>query len=954
MLRRVHELYNATDEASPQSPDKALQSFRLSDDFEVTIVAAEPLIRDPVNFHVGPDGRLWVVEMSDYPRGEKRGRVRVLKDVDHDGDYDHATTFLDDLSFPSGVMPWSNGALIAASPDILFAEDRDGDGKADHQEILWTGFEEANPQHRLAGFAYGLDNWLYLSGGTRQGEVTHAIDGVKVNVAKRDIRIHPDTGRLQPLSGQSQFGRCRDDWGNWFGNTNSEPLFHFAIEDRHLARNPFVASPSPRVPLTSPARAPEVFPASRTVDRFNDLFAANRFTSACSPHVFRDTSLGADIGAAAFICEPVHNLVSRVMLEDNGVTFRGLRHASELDSEFLASTDGWFRPVCVKTGPDGGLWIADMYRMVIEHPQWIPESWQTKLDLTAGHERGRIYRVHRKGRQIQSVPDLTKLNSTQLVSRLTSSNGWLRDTSQRLLIERADEASVPVLQELLRDNRRPLVQLHALWTLHAMERLGAQDVLAALESPHANVICAAVKCSGLDEIAAADGDTAGLAAHNAIRVRYALALAAGDATDQELKTAVLSRLAGRDLQDPWMRAAIISSSVGCAERLLTTVLAEVDESDGRSELVSALIATSLANSPTGGALRLLTEIAHPKAAKEKVVASWQLSACADVLDALAARRLTLEQPSHATGDGAESDIQQFLTRLFSTARRLAADEKARSEDRIIAVRLLGCSGPIQRQGDESHLAPLLSSRVTPELQSAVIQALAAMGRHEVLLARIAKLTPSAQRQVFATLLATKPGVTRLLDSLTNDDMAVGDLDAATRNALLTYPASHVRERAEKLLAATVTDRTQAIKKFTASLNLSGDVAAGRSLFTKACAACHRHHDIGQELGPKLALLQEKSPEFLLTSILDPNRAVESKYRSYSIVTDQGVVKTGMIVDESATSITLAQADGKRVTVLRRNIDELTIGRSFMPEGIKKDFTQQNMADLLAFLRTTSR
>ena len=312
---------------------------------------------------LGEDGRLWVVEMGDYPRGNPAdppvpadqrhnpwegppgGTIKVLTDEDGDGRYDSATTFLDGLSFPNGVYPWQDGVLISAAPDILFARDTDGDGKADERQALYTGFVEANPQHRVSGFTLGPDGWLYLAMGEGNRAITSTKTGETLDISGRDLRIQPETGAMEAVSGSSQYGRTCDVFGNWFGNDNSDPLWHYVIEDRYLRRNPFVAAPSPKVYQTDPPTAPPVYPTSRTLDRFNDLFALDRFTSACSPYVWREQS--GDEHLTVLVCEPVHNLVSRVILEPQGVTFAGHRREDEQQSEFFSSTDNWSRPVRV-------------------------------------------------------------------------------------------------------------------------------------------------------------------------------------------------------------------------------------------------------------------------------------------------------------------------------------------------------------------------------------------------------------------------------------------------------------------------------------------------------------------------------------------------------------------------------------------------------------------------------
>jgi len=390
-------------EPEAKSPEASLRSLRLHPGFTAELVASEPLIEDPVAFDWGPDGKLWVVEMHDYPNGiganaeqeggKPGGRIKFLEDTDGDGRYDRATLFLDGLIFPNGVMAWGKGALVTAAPDILYAEDTNGDGRADVRQILYKGFGEGNQQHRANGLRLGLDNWIYCANGDSGGDIVSTKTGQTTPISFRDFRIRPDEGLLDPQIGEAQFMRERDDWGNWFGSQNSDPMFQYVLEDHYLRRNIHVSGPSPRIDVSNAPGAAPVFPASRTLPRFNDFNTANRFTSACSAIVYRDDLLGEAFAGNSFVCEPVHNLVHREVMHRDGVTFHSRRAADEQQSEFLASSDNWFRPVMVRTGPDGALWIADMYRAVIEHPEYIPKEWQKKLNLRAGDNMGRIYRI---------------------------------------------------------------------------------------------------------------------------------------------------------------------------------------------------------------------------------------------------------------------------------------------------------------------------------------------------------------------------------------------------------------------------------------------------------------------------------------------------------------------------------------------------------------------------------
>ena len=298
------------------SPEDALEAIEVSEGFKVELVAAEPLVQDPVNFDWGPDGRLWVVEMADYPlgldgTGQPGGRVKVLEDTDGDGVYDRSTLFADGLNTPTGIMVWRRGVLVSGAPDITYLEDANGDGKADKREVLFTGFAEGNQQHRVNGFSYGLDNWVYLANGDSGGTVKSIKTGETLQINGRDLRIRPDTGEMETQSGQTQFGRHRDDWGNWFGCNNPNPIFHFVMDERYLRRNPHAKYPSSKRDIR---QGPvDVFPIGPFIShcdtKYRPLGAKPKFTSACGVMPYRDTLFGPEYQNATFTSEPVYNII---------------------------------------------------------------------------------------------------------------------------------------------------------------------------------------------------------------------------------------------------------------------------------------------------------------------------------------------------------------------------------------------------------------------------------------------------------------------------------------------------------------------------------------------------------------------------------------------------------------------------------------------------------------------
>jgi putative membrane-bound dehydrogenase-like protein len=571
----------AFDMPPPKSPQDSLATMRPRPGFTIELVASEPLIESPVAFEWDARGRLWVLEMPDYPlgmdnHGKPGGILKILTDSHGDGHYDCATTFLEGLPFPTGIMPWRNGVLIACAPDILFAADPEGDGKAAAPRALFTGFKQGNQQHRVNGFDWGLDGWIYGANGDSGG----TINGV--SISGRDFRFRPDTGDFEPESGSTQYGRRRDDWGNWFGNYNSAWLWHYTLEDAYLRRNPRLAVKSVKQTLANYPDSTKVFAVSEAPIRFNDPGALGHVTSGCSPCAYRDELFGPGFATSVFACEPVHNVVHREVLYPDGATFTSRRAYDEQDSEFLASTDEWFRPVMLKTGPDGALYVADFYRFVLEHPEWIAPETLSRLDVRAGADKGRIYRVLPTGAKLRPVPNLDKLDNTALAAALDSPSGWQRDVVQRVLYERDATNAVPELRSQAVAAENPKVRLQAVAALVTLQAIDPETVRAALRDPHPAVRVQSLRASesfggDAEKILAEtltfqvrSGRTFSGAADEILlaviacaqdpefTVRYQCALSLGAFQDERAATA-LADMAKREGDHPQMRLAILSS-----------------------------------------------------------------------------------------------------------------------------------------------------------------------------------------------------------------------------------------------------------------------------------------------------------------------------------------------------------------------------------------------------------
>src|SRR5487761_1801847 len=700
-------------EPQAKSPRAALKSLVARPGFQVEIVAAEPLTMDPVAFAWGADGKLWVVEMADYPLGcESGGRVRYLEDRDGDGRYDASTLFLDGLNYPNGVMPWRNGVLVTCAPEIFYAEDSDGDGRADVRRTLYRGFGEGNPQHRVNGLRWGLDNWVYCANGDSGGGIESVVTGDKVSINGRDFRLRPDEGRIEAQTGQSQFQRERDDWGNWFGNNNSNPMYHFVLDDHYLRRNPHVAPPVPRVQVSLAPGAAPVFPLSRTLPRFNDQNAANRFTSACSAIIYRDDLF--DVGRASspsplepsstndgprrppyfagnsFVSEPVHNLVHREIMFAAGFTFHSRRADDEQRSEFLASTDNWSPPAMVRVGPDGALWVADMYRQVIEHPEWIPKEVQVKYDLRAGHDKGRIYRVYPVGVAPRPLRRLDRLDTAGRVDALDSPSGWQRDMLQQLLIERNDPSAIVLLKRLLADGAQPvLARLHALCTLDGLRAIDA-DLLRRSLGIHPGIDRHVVRLAEpyLDQSPELAAAVSNLLASGDAQLLMQLAYSLGEWHSADAGRA-LGRLAlrlsaagrGRDEHLPlpegegsiYLSAAILSSVTkenlpGVADVAFNT-RADIT---GLEDFVRqvAMLAVVM---ESGDALASLAQSLN--VAEDASGAGWQIATLEGLFDGLNRRQVSLDDLFSGAPDAARISPSR-IGDLLGAARAAARDSAA--------------------------------------------------------------------------------------------------------------------------------------------------------------------------------------------------------------------------------------------------------------------------------------
>jgi putative membrane-bound dehydrogenase-like protein len=955
-------------EPGPKSPADSLACLKPRPGFTAQLMAAEPLVMSPIAFAWGPDGKFWVVEMGDYPLGvdgknKFGGKVKFLEKSKADGRYDKATLFLDNLGYPTGVTPWGKGVIVTCAPDIFYAEDTDGDGIADKKTVLFTGFKEGNPQHRVNGLVWGLDNWLYGANGDSGGAIKSIKTGALVNISGRDFRIKPDEGLIEAVSGPTQFGRARDDWGNWFGNNNSAPMYHFVLEDRYLKRNPHVLYPDVRVQVSDKPGASEVYPLSKPLPRFNNPQSVNHFTSACSAIVYRDDLFGPDYANNTFVSEPVHNLVHREIMKPKGVTFTSTRAADEQTSEFLASSDNWFRPTTIQTGPDGALWVADMYRYVIEHPEWIPKDWQKKLDLRAGEDKGRIYRVFPEGKKPREIPRLDKMSVEDLIDVLNSPSGWQRDMAQQLLLSKSKNKTGEVefftitgqkLMNILGSDN-PRYRLHFWCMLDGLsfERSKVDDSDVVFNSLNDRDPSIRRNVIRVLEPSLGKNDKLGSRLLPLIRdpdpqVRMQLAYTLGE-WNSPVAGKALAQLFANHQDDRYLTAAVLSS---------------VNKSNWSSFLAALLENNASPAYAQANLMKLVTVFGTPQEKVNFLVdrinqhegksRGQQFVMLAELLDGLEGSKSSLGQWLEGNQQPGDQAKLTKIKDVFRAARAVAADPKASIGEKALAIRVLGRE-PSQKEEDRKRLGALLVPQVEEDLQMAAAQSLGKLFDPETggqLLKPWKSYSPALRAQVLGIVLSRLEWTRIFMDALEKKQVLPTELDAIRRQQLLQHKDTEVRQRAEKLLAAASNpDRNKVVMQYVLSVPPKGDAELGKKIFTKNCAACHQLGGIGQQVGPDLASVPDKSLEGLVTAILDPNRVVEARYVNYLATTKTGLTLSGVLFGETTTSITLVAADGKKHELLRRDLEELaSTGKSPMPEGLEKEIAPKDMADLIEFLR----
>ena len=874
-----------TDAPKPRTPEQSAAAFKLPPGFRMEVIASEPLLASPSGICWDERGRLFVGELHGYnlagqldieelnksgqldtqvrrvqadakhKHAAERGTfgvIKLLTDTNGDGRMDKATVFATNLPPAYGLVPARGGVIVACAPHIIFLADRDGDGKAEVREILFTGFGIGELERGINAPQWGADGWIYFGRGWPGGPINGPKLAKPVNLPGSDFRIRADGSAIEPVTGQTHtFGFTFTEAGDRFTVTTTTSFHVAPLPWHYLARNPDVATGTPQTGVGD-RRAyslskPHPWRQKRADDPAYFQYYKSRygaaesepdgwFTAACGPLLYQDHALPG-LHGQYFLCEPSGNLIHRALVVPDGPGLTLRRAPGEEQSEFAATTDQWSHPMHLLHGPDGAIWVVDYYREIIEDYSAIPRHLQQQYGLYAGHDRGRIYRLTHEQKAPAPAADMSKLDARQLAAETASPLLWRRQTAQRLLVERNEAAAVPALKAQLASKNTPATLITALRTLDQLNALAPADVLPFLTNPAESVRVHALQLADRrfaqpDAKALLDATLAATAAETSPRVQIQFALSLGESRDPRA-FAMLARFARERLGVRWMDSAILSSLHRRGGEMLAELLREPGDS----------------------------------------------------------------APLHSA-----------LTKSIAASR------------------------------DEAELARTLNLLATqrPDLQATVLEGLA-KGRKN------APRQPLADKSARASLakLAASPAA-----AVRNATRALEDtfVPALTEGETFTGPA----------VAATTDVSDVTFRKFVAALTGPREAKRGHEVFNLACATCHRIGKEGHEFGPDLLGELGVAEETLVRHMLLPNERIRPGYETTVVDTRDGASVVGLLKDDGATSLTLAQPNGVEQVLLRKDVTGVRrIAGSLMP-SFAEALAPADLASLLTWLRGNLR
>jgi putative membrane-bound dehydrogenase-like protein len=912
-------------EGGPTHPSKAAAKIEVHPEFNLSLVAAEPLINKVMAIDWDEKGRLWVAETPEYPNGRRapnttvwkdtgslrpgqtqrdpEDRISILTDTDGDGVMDKKQVFADKLELVTSFVLYRNGVIAASAPDIWLLEDTNGDGVADKRTKLYTGLGIADTHAVINNLRWGQDGWIYATHGYSRGEVTSG-DGTKNFGAANSgvVRFKPDGSAFEQYN-----SRGGNSWGlqvTWDGQvfwtqpTSGTVFFHSVLPESILAKG--------KVPKTTSWKGmisdQRTYPAMSWPEQaYVQIDQVGRFTAAAGCAINESGTWPAKWNYSYFTGEPTINIVHHSFVRPDGISYTTVKEPGREETEFMRSKDLWFRPIETRFGPDGALYVVDFYNQAVIHndtrgPLHGPANAAVRPDRD--HYFSRIWRVQHKEAKVTPLPVLDRNDLPGLVRALeTSPNTHVKQNAWRLVRENHGEAGQRALAALKRPEMGSQAELRYAAARQASTPAQRQQVLADFAAAQDDWTRSALIAAAADH--PVEFVSAALVAPNSI--------------------ALISFVNGVLPQVPLDRAAALinacAAAPAAANPIKVAVLRGLAALDGTPAYLEAA---------TTSFLRQLLENRETMTAAIPLAAKWD--------------KPGLLAPV----------VEQVVRQMKRDFADPAADDARRAE---IATSLLTL--PKQRPEVLAELGATLANTTTKEsTRAALLAVLGEAGGSDVTELLLATFASTKSSAAFDQLVRRNDSALALVAAIRTGRVAATDLGPANASRLRTHPNRRVAREAAEVLAKANPETKQKddlIAKLIPEVEKPGDAAKGKALFGAACAICHRLGDQGtRDVGPPLAGMGAHGAAELLVHIIDPNREVDPSFWQWNITTKKGDTYAGVIVNENSASLTVRNQGGDIEVKKDEIATRENTRRSLMPEGLE-NLGAEGLRDLLTFI-----
>ncbi len=847
------------------SPEESMKRIQLDGPYEVQLVAAEPLVLDPVEATWDDKGRMYVADMRDYPLGPPNpgdpwlSRIQLLTDEDGDGRMDKAVTFADHMDNVQGLLPYDGGLIATTRSQILFLKDTDGDNTADLIKPLIRGFNPKHSQLQVSAPRWGPDGCVHFNNGLDAKEIypvrssgfspsdEASKNGLKpelhTNVAGSNFKWNPKTGEITPTGGRGQYGGAFDDYGHHFYCSNRNPLMFTVMPYEAMLRNPHAGITQVHEDIATPGAETRVYPLQITHTTADAHAGTN---TACSGLGVYRGHLMPELKNNVFVPDPTGQLVTRYQIEPNGASLKATRVGDR--TEFFRSSDEWSRPVNFTTGPDGAIYICDIYRRWIDHARFFPEEFVKTHDMRQGENHGRIWRV---------VPKGTK-------------SGSVVSTDQK-----AAGTAAPHFQDTRSESEARQLFFKIIREYDDGQVFDVQDAL--------------IRASAISAYS----------------------------------------------EDPWMARAALSSSIDMAGHVLALILADErfakTYSVIRNDTIRSFAIAAVARNRGPDLEKALSTL--------KIVPGELLWWKPALLQGLA------KLPK------GHEDAAKEIAALQTKIDTIIADAKAPLDQRLAVLPLLASR---KWTAVEPMVKNLLTTTQPIELTAATVALLkkfSATSTSPLIYELLPKAGPGLKRDLVTLLTANATTALELFKRMEKGEFPPAWVDVEKRWAY-QRGKGEMAELAKKLFGEANSDRAKVVTSYLDAAKKPGDAKRGQQIFATICITCHKHGQLGVDVGPPLSDVKVKPPEALLSDILDPNRMFEARWSGYQIETTDGRTLAGLIQSETTDALVLAMPGGAKETLSRSAIKDMkSLDRTLMPDGLEAAISKEQMSDLLAFLRS---